>query len=506
MKILTILLMLAAMVVSSDLMAQIAPLPSPGKQGAPFRTKSKSQPPQAEQGSSPKQLPEQGSSSRRDPKLGSSTKEGSGSKQTPEQGSSTKQGSGSKQGSDSKQLPGQGSSTKQGSGSKQMPEQGSGSKQMPSGGSTSKQGSSSKQMGESEPPKTGPAYDNYVANRRRLVEIDDQISSILSNLTIGIRSEQNAQMGRIKELKNEKTALTLIIFDSAVGAFHESGPVNQLLVGDVMSYALACLGGNNFQFPSNPQKTLGICELMIGKELDVLQVRSLASQAAFYAHDFDAVFKHLDKLEEMSDQPLAEYRERMQAAAEAWQRELEIRQNSASLPMAVVETNVGTFKIELFEDQAPGMVANFVSLVDSGFYNGNQFFESNRGHFCRTGAPENKVDEGAGYWVANEAKNENARKNFTYSVSMVPFGDAHRHSSQFIVSQRPLLELDGTYTVFGRVIEGTEVILKIQPPIVGLDGQVSEAVRIKNVEIVNRRPGSKYVPKKLAEAAEAVGQ
>ena len=92
-------------------------------------------------------------------------------------------------------------------------------------------------MGESEPPKTGPAYDNYVANRRRLVEIDDQISSILSNLTIGIRAEQNAQMARIKELRNEKAALTLIIFDSAVGAFHESGPVNRLLVEDLMRYA-----------------------------------------------------------------------------------------------------------------------------------------------------------------------------------------------------------------------------------------------------------------------------
>ena len=194
----------------------------------------------------------------------------------------------------------------------------------------------------------------------------------------------------------------------------------------------------------------------------------------------------------------------MQAAAEAWQRELEIRQNSASLPMAVVETNVGTFKIELFEDQAPGMVANFVSLVDSGFYNGNQFFESNRGHFCRTGAAENKVDEGAGYWVANEAKNENARKNFTYSVSMVPFGDDHRHSSQFIVSQRPLFNLDETFTVFGRVIEGTEVILKIQRPSVGEDGQPSEAVRINSVKILNRRPDTEYVHQKLPKLADAV--
>ena len=393
-------------------------------------------------------------------------------------------------------MPEQGSSAKQGSGSKQM---------VP-GGSSSKQGSSSKGTGQSELVETGPAYDTYVANRRRFGEIDDQVSFILSNLSIGIRSEQNAQMARIKELKNEKAALTLIIFESAVEAFHESGPVNRLLVEDLMRYANACLEGSNFQFPVNPQKTLGICELMIGKGLDVVKVRGLASQAAFHTHDFDGVFKHLDKFEEMSDQPVAEYRERMQAAAEAWQRELELRQNSVNLPMAVVETNVGTFKIELFEDQAPGLVANFVSLVDSDFYNGNQFFESTRGHFCRTGSPKNEATGSAGYWVANEAKNENARKNFTYSVSMVPFGDDHRHSSQFIVSQRPLFNLDETFTVFGRVIEGTEVILKIQPPIVGPDGQVSEAVRIKNVEIINRRPGSEYVPRKLPEVAEAVGR
>ena len=498
MKILTILLTLAALVVSSDLMAQIDPLPNSGKQGSPFRTKPKSNPPQTEPGSSPKQ----GSSSRRDPKLGSSTKEGSDSRQAPEQGSSTKQGSGSRQ------APEQGSSTKQGSGSRQAPEQGSSTKQGSGSkqGSSSKPGSSSKQMGESEPPTTGPAYKKYLANRVRWVQIDDEIGSVYSNLTIGIRPEQNAQMAQIKKLENEKAGLSLVIFDSAVEAFRESGPVSQLLVRDVAAYASACLGGNNFPFPVNPPKALEIGEMMIGKEYDLAAIRSLAMQAAYHVQDFDTLFKHLDKFEEMSDEPVAEYRELMQTAAEAWLREQELRQNSANLPMAVIETNVGTFKIELFEDHAPGLVANFVSLVDSGFYNGNQFFESRRGEFCRTGSPENQIAGNAGYWVANEAKNENARKNFTYSVSMLPFGDDHRHSSQFIISQRPLLERDGTFSVFGRVIEGTEVILKIQPPIAGPDGRLSEAVRIKNVEIINRRPGSKYVPKKLAEVAEAAGQ
>ena len=87
---------------------------------------------------------------------------------------------------------------------------------------------------------------------------------------------------------------------------------------------------------------------------------------------------------------------------------------------------------------------------------------------------------------------------------MVPFGPDLRHSSQFIVSQRPLLNLDKTFTVFGRVIEGTEVILKIQRPSVGEDGQPSEAVRINSVKILNRRPDTEYVPQKLPKLADAV--
>ena len=145
------------------------------------------------------------------------------------------------------------------------------------------------------------------------------------------------------------------------------------------------------------------------------------------------MLKHIDKIQEMSEERrVGEYRDRMQRAAEGWQRELEFRQNSETLPIAVVQTTQGTFKIELYEDQSPGTVANFVSLVDGGFYNGKEFFEARRGEFCQTGSPDNTATGDAGYWVANEAKNENARQNFAYSVSMVPFGPDLRHSSQSV--------------------------------------------------------------------------
>ena len=483
MKTLTIFLTLAAVFVSSDLMAQegsgssqldplpspseLDPSPNPGKQGSAFRKPLEPRPPQVEEGSAAKPLPEQGSSTNQDPQQGSSSKQGSSTKQDPPQGSSTNDGSASKQ--------------------------------------SPPAGSSSKQAGAPEIPVTGPAYEAYVVKRRRIAEIEQEISSIFANLSVGIRAAQKAQMARVKQLEKEKEGLDVAVFEAAVEAFRESGPVNRTLLRDVMTYANGCMGGNKFSFPVAPQKTLEICDMMIEKDFDLEQIRQLASRAAFHVHDFESALKHIDKLQEMSDRPaIGEYGDSMRLAAERWQRELELRENSKQLPVALFRTNLGNFKIELFEDEAPETVANFVSLVDSGFYDGKEFFESRRGEFCRTGSPTNSMEDGAGYWVANEAKNENARQNFAFSVSMIPYAPDLRHSSQFIICQRPLLNLDKTFTVFGRVIEGTEVILKIQDPSAGPDGKLSDAVQINSVQILNRRPGTEYVPKKLPETADAV--
>lgn len=353
---------------------------------------------------------------------------------------------------------------------------------------------------QDDPSQIGPALADYLAKRKRMGMIDQEINAIFANLSVGMPNKQKMQMAQVNALEDEKKQLVFDIFESSVEAFRETdSDPDRILVRDLFVFASASVYGNKYRLPLNPQKTIEICELLMSKEMDVRSVRELAASASCMIHDFDMAAQHIMKLQEDNASEQLELQfEALKKSSQAWQKELELRQNTSTLPLATVQTSEGTFKIELFEDQAPGTVANFVSLADQGFYAEKTIFDVRRGEFVRTGCPTNSGTGSAGYLVAGEATNENARKHFTLSVSMVPLGEQQNHSSQFIICQRPETRFDGSFTVFGRVIEGADVILRIQAPITGPLGEPDEVVTIESIKVSNRRPGTKYVPNKLA--------
>ena len=113
---------------------------------------------------------------------------------------------------------------------------------------------------------------------------------------------------------------------------------------------------------------------------------------------------------------------------------------------AVIEMDQGKIEIELFEKDAPGTVANFEKLIKQGFYNGLLFHRIIKGFVAQGGCPA-------------ETKG-NPHKHERGSLSM-----AHRGrdtgGSQFFIVYEPQPHLDGVHTVFGKVIEGMEVVDQI---------------------------------------------
>jgi len=130
----------------------------------------------------------------------------------------------------------------------------------------------------------------------------------------------------------------------------------------------------------------------------------------------------------------------------------------------------GTIKIELYPKYAPNTVANFVNLVEEGFYNGNTFHRLVPGFVLQGGDPEGNGTGGPGYSIKGEFREngytKNTLKHKAGIISMARSASPDSAGSQFFIvladSQMISASLDNKYAAFGKVIEGLEIIKKIE--------------------------------------------
>jgi peptidyl-prolyl cis-trans isomerase B (cyclophilin B) len=128
----------------------------------------------------------------------------------------------------------------------------------------------------------------------------------------------------------------------------------------------------------------------------------------------------------------------------------------AAMKRAVIETEKGKMVLELYPDAAPGTVANFEKLANSGFYNGLTFHRVIPNFVIQGGCPKGNGTGGPGYTIKCETEG-NPHKHLRGSLSMAHAGK-DTGGSQFFICHSPQPHLDGRHTVFGRVIEGIEVV------------------------------------------------
>lgn len=123
-------------------------------------------------------------------------------------------------------------------------------------------------------------------------------------------------------------------------------------------------------------------------------------------------------------------------------------------PQVEIETNRGSITIELFPDKAPVTVANFLSLVQRGFYDSIYFHRVVPGFVIQGGDPRGDGWGGPGYSIPCEYNDT------FYDRGTVGMAHAGKDTggSQFFITHLPQPHLDGRYTAFGKVIEGTEVV------------------------------------------------
>lgn len=244
---------------------------------------------------------------------------------------------------------------------------------------------------------------------------------------------------------------------------------------------------------------------------------AFAGYAAYCVNDFDMAEQQLKKALEqkwlvprktgdLMDRARNALQELPKSRAE-WEAELAIRQaedaagkadpNQAN-PRVKIETSKGSIVVELFENQAPNAAANFITLVEKGYYTNVPFHRVLPGFMAQGGDPTGTGTGGPGYTIRSQFKNPDARKHFRGTLSMARAGQPDTEGSQFFLCFVPAKFLDNSYTAFGRVVEGMDVLAQIAKVDPENPDPAIEPDTIVSATVLSKRPHA-YTFEKIPE-------
>lgn len=178
--------------------------------------------------------------------------------------------------------------------------------------------------------------------------------------------------------------------------------------------------------------------------------------------------------------------------------------SSTKNPIVTMEIeNYGVVKIELYPNMAPNTVANFVNLIEDGFYDGLTFHRLSTGFVLQGGDPNGNGSGGPGYSIKGEFKKNNFTSNtLSHTTGVVSMARATQYDtagSQFfiVLNDNAKYSLDGLYAGFGMVIEGMDIIKKIEENETTTNELLDNKVTMTKVTVDTF--GKKYQVKKIAE-------
>ena len=271
-----------------------------------------------------------------------------------------------------------------------------------------------------------------------------------------IRKEWNETISQGEQLLPDLRA-------AAMKAYEESPNEDRQLTRLLVSLLADAIGQDQ------AKTALVVAEVLIKHDCPDRRVWDSAGFAAFSLHEFEKASKYFKEAKAANvitraNQGLFEECEKHIAL---WKKEQEIvkAQQTKNLPQVRLKTTQGEILIELFEDDAPDTVGNFINLVESSYYDGLKFHRVLPNFMAQTGCPNGDGTGGPGWNIYDECapdKYPNYRRHFRGSLSMAKGSAPHTGGSQFFITFRPTFHLNGKHTVFGRVTKGLEVLEKLQ--------------------------------------------
>jgi cyclophilin family peptidyl-prolyl cis-trans isomerase len=259
------------------------------------------------------------------------------------------------------------------------------------------------------------------------------------------------------------------MINAAVDAFSEA-PYDNFIVAefciDMIQYEI---GRDNYEVAFQLADTILSHPEGLTAQAGGLYV--LAADAAFGCMQFDKAEQWYAKavsLQAQMPRQSAGYQSDLAEQKKLWAEELAVRTKEAqdnNLPRVLIKTSKGDITLELFEDHAPNTVANFISLVKKGFYKDVPFHRVLPGFMAQGGDPTGSGSGGPGYAIDCECNATPGkpvpRKHFRGVISMANAGP-NTNGSQFFLMFGPVTHLNGRHTVFGRIVEGMDVLADLQ--------------------------------------------
>jgi len=171
-------------------------------------------------------------------------------------------------------------------------------------------------------------------------------------------------------------------------------------------------------------------------------------------------------------------------------QETQTKMESKEMTVAVIKTNMGTIEIELYADQTPKTVENFVGLANENYYNGVIFHRVIANFMIQGGDPTGTGRGGQSIWGKPFADEIVSSLNFNEpGVLAMANAGPNTNGSQFFITVAPTSWLDGKHTIFGKVINGMDVVYEIskvptsKPGDKPLKDVVMESVTIEQREV-----------------------
>ena len=234
-------------------------------------------------------------------------------------------------------------------------------------------------------------------------------------------------------------------------------------------------------------------------DVDDIQIQRRMAMAAIktnrfeYALDFLRNPNCVESIRELEDQLDKNLFALCPMLATKWQREQELRKKEAEdddLPRVKIQLSTGEVIVELFENEAPQTVANFINLVESGFYDDSYCHPHVKNIVMQTGIV-NRTQSAPpviDYKLKNESRTAESRDHFSGSLSMASFDGKDTSATVFVVTLLPNPDLDWdrteednvSQTVFGRVVSGMRHIVAL-PVTMEVDQETEEQNPIKGV-------------------------
>ena len=364
-----------------------------------------------------------------------------------------------------------------------------------------------------------PEFDGLI---KQWDEIRDKLETLQIKYKESKPDARDALVAEFNQVRAEGEKIQPQLLKAAEAGY-KANPKGVAFSTFLVTYALGLYARGEYD------EALRLADALIAGGYENKRIYNLAGKAANNVCDFEKAEKYLTIARDATalDGRADGLLQNVAAYKPLWKKELETRAQEAkdaadpakALPRVLLKTEKGDITLELFENEAPQTVGNFISLVEKGFYNGLTFHRVINEFMAQGGDPKGTGGGGPEYMIPCECYQENHRLHFRGALSMAHAGK-DTGGSQFFITFVPTSNLDGNavnpknmgacHTVFGRVVEGMDVLAKLtrreptDPH--GFGGNTTAPLRADKIleAKVLRKRSHPYAPTKVTPPGAAV--